>query len=772
MAISLGSETSAENGQFQKLLDILRVDLWVGVDQNQYVAAHDVFADAMVSRFVFAMPGLETERAFRLVEGALRDATLAQTLSVIDRLAGHPSFGQIDGMQVFRRLTHLDEGRVFEACAAILGSRLLSPRSAIILAIEFGPNFREWLLYDSGARYQISALAEWAALSGKKSALEDQTRTDFGELLAVALEAAHSPNIMLRRAFMFDPARYREALLSRIRNEPRRRGTSYLIQAALEYGILPSEIEFATLDWLSEHQTSTFASYVIASWIQAGGEIESIFGNACKWLEANGLTPNASYFYPVIIAHGGYKTFQHWIDKWVTAHNESKGARFVFEALLVKGELAGDNESAALSWIKTHAHDYNANRLLQAWIDHYGLDGVNALVLSFLSLNAKELAASYILQKWLEKDGSLSDVRQHLMTWLGGNDKDRDRITYTLSAWAQHGGDADAVKPYIGEILRNSDDQFFSCRVIVSWLFMGGALEEVTPFMESCLAVCAADQRTRFLYENWLRAGGSADAVWPHAVAWLEANGDKEYARHFYGRWVLYGGDWGPIRPFLDAWLVEHGTKRSAAPMLFALVKGGVPVADVASALQHFLVRHPHDKHSITFLSWVAGSGTDMGDIIANAELLLPAISAKDFKACYTLEALMEAGCALPRLEPIIKDWLQSHLHNVDAAFLLGRTVTSGGDFAVYGPLVLSWLKDHACRGRANLLLRAWIGRGWPSEPVRGAVEAWLEGHAHEDQAVTLYRDWRKSGAAEITVRAETLKELQGRDEDGLSYDS
>jgi hypothetical protein len=174
-----------------QLIEILQADLWIEKDADFLVATHDVFADALLARYIFGLPGLETARAFGILTKAMEAGRLSHTLAVFNRLAAHPGFEKINGADIAEGLLVQDRVRTLDSAASLLNSRMLQPDRAITFAVSLGRDFQNQLATATSSHFRISKLSEWASYPANRALVDSAAMVAFGDLIAVAAGCTH-----------------------------------------------------------------------------------------------------------------------------------------------------------------------------------------------------------------------------------------------------------------------------------------------------------------------------------------------------------------------------------------------------------------------------------------------------------------------------------------------------------------------------------------------------------------------------------------------------
>ncbi|HEU0133435.1 MAG TPA: ATP-binding protein, partial [Allosphingosinicella sp.] len=153
------AQIQAEHGP---LLRCLCDDRWVEQDSDEYVAAHDVLADSLASRWLFESASAATDRTVDLLVETASRGRLERGLIAIERLAPHPKYPAIDGKKVAAALVDRHPDQVARSLRLLLSGSLLSFHEKLDLLHEHHI-LQQHARDDRSIDGPISALAEQAA---------------------------------------------------------------------------------------------------------------------------------------------------------------------------------------------------------------------------------------------------------------------------------------------------------------------------------------------------------------------------------------------------------------------------------------------------------------------------------------------------------------------------------------------------------------------------------------------------------------------------------
>jgi DNA polymerase III delta prime subunit len=326
LALPISSNTPGALAPHQRrLFEILVTDRWIELEDEGWSAAHDVFADALVARHVFAMPPVATTRLQSLLENAARDDHLASALAAAGRLAAHPGIAAIDPARLFAHLSAACPNALGAAARAVAESRLL-PTPEFCALLEAAPQFRDSLAADPFCDVPLSIRTEAIARSG--ASLPPRHAAILSDLLAGTLARPQSSNLLVRRAFVFDAARFTPQLLTQIETWPSTEATHYLLVAWLRAGMPPEAIASAVAAWCRHNSGHSKASFVYKAWLDAAGGIPAVAHHVAAWLEIHARTPEAQFVYKAWLdADGDIPAVADHVAAWLEIHARTPEAR-------------------------------------------------------------------------------------------------------------------------------------------------------------------------------------------------------------------------------------------------------------------------------------------------------------------------------------------------------------------------------------------------------------------------------------------------------------
>src|SRR5262249_44918000 len=147
-----------------RLLDLLQADRWIESDGDGIAAAHDIFADVIVARYVFEAPATITDRAGDVLSDAMDAGAFDRALIALNRLAAQKQFSEIDGLAAIRRVHGRNRLPVLAARKVLLRTRLPNYQATVQL-LDSLPDIASGIAADISCDGLLANLAESAATS-------------------------------------------------------------------------------------------------------------------------------------------------------------------------------------------------------------------------------------------------------------------------------------------------------------------------------------------------------------------------------------------------------------------------------------------------------------------------------------------------------------------------------------------------------------------------------------------------------------------------------
>ena len=548
----------------RELLDILGADHWLEPFAEGVAAAHDVLADAMLSRYLFGAPAIAQNRLKDLLAQALDSDRLDRCLTALDRLAGHSFFDNLSGRHAIEALLRHDGPKTIAEFPTFALSRLVTPQDLVGLLAK-SDALRTRIAETPEAHLALARTAEWVATKGYDIVGRAEAEVALAGPLAGAVSSPRRGNIILRCAHAFDPESYQSAVLETLDAEPVHHDSHYLIVSLLKFGAPVELILSRPQEWLESNDKALKASFVYKSWLDAGGGVDAVSDHVLAWLGEHKKTPEAGFVYKSWLdAGGGVDAVSDHVLAWLGEHKKTPKAGFVYQSWLDAGGGVDAVSDHVLAWLGEHKKTPEAQFVYKSWLGAGGgVDAVSDHVLAWLGEHKKTPEAQFVYKSWLDAGGGVDAVSDHVLAWLGEHKK-TPKAGFVYQSWLDAGGGVDAVSDHVlawlGEYKKTPEAGF----VYKSWLDAGGGVDTVSDQVLAWLGEHKKTPEAGFVYKSWLDAGGGVEELRSHVLAWLEVHSRQQNASFFYRSWLEAGHPFADIRTYCEAWLEVHWNTENA----------------------------------------------------------------------------------------------------------------------------------------------------------------------------------------------------------------
>ncbi|MBD8469421.1 ATP-binding protein [Sphingomonas sp. CFBP 8765] len=717
--------------QWGALLDSLKTDRWIEYHDQAYVAVHDVFADSLAARWLFEAEHVATDHALELLDVAAKRLGLAQALTALERLAQHPHFNEIDGRRVVEVLLVNQRAQVEACCGLILKGKLLNFDDKLgVLSHSYA--LQQVVRRERSMDGILSYLAAEAAYMGMKSTDGPELQI-ISDLLDYACDQRQSSNMVLRRAYSFDPDRFRERALATCADSIGSEQAHFLIVQILKNGEPSSAIEPVVVRWLERHSRAYCATYLYRAWLDAGGGIQIVGSSLLEWLGEHGETDGAPFVLQSWLAAGGdAEAIAVALGVWVSAHGQACVAKFVYKAWLDAGGRTDVVATALLSWAGSHGQTESAGFVYTAWLDAGGSAGsVAASVLGWLDAHGQTESAGFVYTAWLNAGGDAESVAVPLLAWLDAHGQG-EGAQFVYQAWLNAGGGIEAVAAPLPLWLRAHGQAISAQFIYKAWLDAGCEAQIVAAPLLEWINVHGQAESAQFVYSAWLDAGGDAEVVAASLLAWIDAHGQTDGAEFVYRSWLERQGPFEAILEPVTQWVKIWGRKPEFVYFSKILTRqSGLPPS-VIFAIFEWCIAFPDNEDTMYRFSSLIGRLNDEKITFTDRSIFLNSIvsvvegrgqlSLLDRQLiCKTLKSLVLGPACIYNLDPVGSVRAVSEI--VALATVFDRDLVDDGvDFLA---------ESH---GAMAMLVRQGLNMGMlclkRDQTGLGRFDAWLHEHA------------------------------------------
>ncbi len=540
------------NNESGRLLDLLQDDRWVESNRGGVTAAHDIFTDAIVARYIFGATGTITDRVGDVLSDAVDGEAFDRALIALNRLAAHKSFGEIDGLRAIRRTHARRPEPVIAARELLLKTRLPDERACIRILAALA-DVADAVAADMSCDGPLSYLAEATAKS-KDERWRDEAASILPPFLDRAVDRPNQSNMIVRRSLRLLPARYRDQALARVRREPARLETHFLFVAWLRSRLPVEEIAADVEVWLycggAKHSE---ASFVFRAWLDAAAKLDPtecakkiamVEPHVRAWLQEHRTAEAAGFVFPAWLDAAAkldptecakkIAMVEPHVRVWLQEHGTAENGQFVYKAWLDAAAKLDPTECAKkIAMVEPH---------VRAWLD--------------VDKHRTTEAASFVFPAWLDAAAKLDPtecakkiamVEPHLRAWL---DVDKHRTTeaarFVYEAWLDAATKLDKAE----------------CKE---------KIEIVEPHVLAWLDKLGTAEAAQFMYMAWLNAGGSPNRIRGSLLKWLRANLWYQQTDFIIKAWLEATRDFATVRVPALAWL-KRNTKNPDAVFVLKFI--------------------------------------------------------------------------------------------------------------------------------------------------------------------------------------------------------
>jgi hypothetical protein len=509
---------TAENPAFRSLTRTLIDDRWIEREEGQYHAAHDVLADALAARWLFETESAATDRTLDILQHAGDADEFERNLIALERLAPHPKFGEIEGRELVAELAVRRADEVAGSLRQLLSGLLLSTEDKLDLLYEH-PAIRERARTDRLLDGPVSYVAEQTAKKGLRP--DDPSVAALLDLLDHATLHDQPSNMILRRAYALDPARFRTRAIGNLAFFPTAEPTHFLLVQMLRSGEPAASLESWVRYWADHNATASRASFLYRTWLEHGGSLETVAKPLLAWVAEHGTTTEAQFVYKPWLDRGGsIEAVEKSLVAWVAAHGTRLDARFVYGAWLTHNGSFEAVETSLLGWMAEHATAREASYVYEAWLDRRGAtEAVEDLLHAWWAAHGITPEAQFVYTAWLNRGGSIEAVETPLRAWVAEHGARLD-ASHVFVAWLDRGGAIEAVAEALLAWVAEHGTKAEASHVYKAWLDRGGAIEAVQEPLLSWVMEHGAEFDADFVFRSWLERGGAFECVQDQVYRW------------------------------------------------------------------------------------------------------------------------------------------------------------------------------------------------------------------------------------------------------------
>ncbi len=679
MATILRDPNDTGEHVFQALND----DLWVEHVGDQIVSLHDTLADALVATHLFGT-AKPSGRLVEILSTAADKSYLGCALRVVNRIAGHDRFQDINAQEVLLRVEarHADATR--QNALDILRSALV-PMDRVPQMIETVFSLYEGIYGNSNAHAFLAETAAYVAQRRSPGAI-DAARCRFDALLSQVKETS-DPQIFAN-LLAYDSVTFATAGQRLIAHTANQRDASYLIEAYLRNVGDFASIGSYVVTWLGRYGRMPRAGFVLAAW----------FGTQKK---------QARPGVPMRVTQALNEQVLEYLHNWCVRFCNEYYAATCLQTLV---EICGYREDVLDlidSWLEKHVETYRAVHLLRVLLQ---------------ARPASDKRLSSFASQWL---GRPADQRPILECSYLFRD-----LRYYKYEFCRFEADLWSLIVDNGPTKNRRD-------LCICWLQWGGDPIKVRDILRGLIAEDPLDEHVRFAFESWFNAAPEDVAFFRKEMqAWLVANAKHPRASYTFNVWFGSGLDPKPIMQPLIDWLNSNredisfpfliGRFTALDPSLMAAV--GLTSVHATALLQRevfqpqdcrdieFILRAPYCRDRTTEIAQKAIEGArryldQHVDLLTSAFLIAEVISVTGAEDWIISHA---------------ERWLDSFLIRHRASLVLQAVLVGNRRPQHWEARVAQWLMVNRTYSFSGQVLLAWCKAGGNPDRFRSEALAWL----------------------------------------------
>ncbi|MCK4761916.1 MAG: hypothetical protein KAW12_06935 [Candidatus Aminicenantes bacterium] len=361
--------------------------------------------------------------------------------------------------------------------------------------------------------------------------------------------------------------------------------------------------------WLNRYGHRLEASFVIKSWLAAGGEIDLVRSYVSPWLKKFPLEIETEFVIKSWLDAGGEKEIvREYVTPWLKEFPLKMETSFVIKSWLNAGGEKEIVRDYVTPWLKEFPLKMETRFVIQSWL---AAGGEKEIVRDYVTPWLKEFPleeekTSFVIKSWLDAGGEKEIVREYVSPWLKEFPLKME-TSFVIQSWLDAGGEKEIVREYVTPWLKEFPLKMETSFVIQSWLDAGGekeiVREYVTPWLEE---FPLEEENTSFVIRCWLDAGGEPEVVEKFVTRWLEKYQNSFEASYVIKSWIKRTNDIGPIKEFAHHWLLLFKDDRQADFVIKRFCRfPGIP-QDVLDAAIHWCQKYPDNSEELYTLSYLS----------------------------------------------------------------------------------------------------------------------------------------------------------------------
>ncbi len=388
---------------------------------------------------------------------------------------------------------------------------------------------------------------------------------------------------------------------------------SFVIQSWLNAGADKAEIQDAMIQFLDSNSNkgAKGTPLVINSWLEAEGDKKLIQDFLVRYLQLNVTEPEAAIvFNSWLNANGDKSIIQDSLKKYLQFNAEQPDAQFVLCSWLDAGGDKALIQESIFKYLHVNREAKEASLVISSWLVANGDKAiVKGYLVDYLQSNAEKPEARHVIKAWLNSGGDPSLVQNALISYLNKYAQEKE-ASFAIAAWLDAKGDKKIIKKALLLYLNTHAQTKNAAFVIQAWLSASGDLTSIQDKIIQYLNKYAEEKEAAFVISSWLLARGGKSIIQEYLIRHLRLNAEKSEARHVIKAWLDTGGDRKIVNKAWNVYLENNIEQPEASLVIVALIQAEEPTKSLRKWVRKYLDHFPVTPQTFELVkTWVAKIG-------------------------------------------------------------------------------------------------------------------------------------------------------------------
>ena len=469
------------------------------------------------------------------------------------------------------------------------------------------------------------------------------------------------------------------------------------------------------------------ASYVLAAWLNAGGEIASLE--------------------PMIWAY--FEERATWVE-----------AQFVFSAWADAGGELEKVKAYFKQFLEQHLEMPTVGIVLQKWLEkETQVDWLQPSILKYWQNHQEQPESRFVLEKFLEKTSNLTELENLVKAYL-------DRYATALEtqflfrAWIKNGGTPRVIQAYLKEHLELYASSKTARFVIQDWIEFADNPFFISPYLDQFFRKNPTLEEGRFVLQAWLNAGNDPLTIEDYVLISLDNYKRREEAKYLLFPAIQHGFTIKKLEPSLLDWFTHFGQTADSWNFLHLLLDKLDQPSELSSYVEKVYTAWEAEKQAFAFLrNWLDRNWPlePLRFVLARWLLAFGQTS----QGLTLIQHWIRAENQLDELEEFFSIWLKNNQEATGIHYVIQTWWEAGGRFLVIRDPILDWLNRFCQRKEANFILELWLKSEEEPTLVGDHLSGWLENNFTQTYAHITIEYWLDAGGDPNLVRLYAEKWLE-----------